>query len=172
MKTTHVTHADGDAGAKAEAHSIEAPFEGTDATIERLEQRLYKDFQAFNPEALIAKNQSATAIKASYIPLDLKCDIILEPQVSECILGILALAGIDDEPTYERNQLINALEETQRIIMQAAYLDEEYTTKKLLAINGDADQYEELAKRKDAEAMKRTRPAANDQDEPEEEEAE
>jgi len=56
--------------------------------------------------------------------------------------------------------------------MQAAYLDEEYITKKLLAINGDADQYEELAKRKDAEAMRRTRPAVNDQDEPEEEEAE
>lgn len=172
LKTTHVTHADGDAGAKAEAHSIEAPFAGTDATIERLEQRLYKDFQAFNPEAIIAKNQSATAIKASYIPLDLKCDIILEPQVSECILGILALAGINDEPTYERNQLINALEETQRIIMQAQFLDEEYTTKKLLAINGDADQYDELVKRKDAEAMKRTRPAVNGQDDQEEEEAE
>lgn len=159
LKITHVTHADGDANAKAEAHSIEAPFEGTSVTIDKLESRLYKDFQAFNPDSVTASNQSATAIKAAYIPLDLKCDIVIEPQVTEFILGILKLAGIDDEPTYQRNQIVNKQEETQTIIMQAEYFDEEYITKKLLSINGDIDMYDELSERKDAEAANRLKKA-------------
>ena len=159
LKTTHVTHADGDAGAKAEAHSIEAPFQGTSVTIEKLESRLYKDFQAFNPDSVSQSNQSATAIKASYIPLDLKCDIVIEPQVTEFILNILKLAGIDDEPSYQRNQIVNKQEETQTIVMQAEYFDDEYITKKLLSINGDIDMYDELMKRKDAEDAERLKQA-------------
>lgn len=172
LKTTHVTHADGDAGAKAEAHTVDAPIDGDAMAIEKLEARLYKDFQAFNPDSVTAANQSATAIRAAYVPLDLKCDIDLEPQVTEFIMSVLKLAGIDDEPTYQRNRLINETEETQKIIMQAQYLDEEYIREKLLTVNGDIDMLDEINARIDAEAMRRTRPAANDQDEPEEEEAE
>lgn len=172
LKTTHVTHADGDAGAKAEAHTVDAPIDGDAMAIEKLEARLYKDFQAFNPDSVTAANQSATAIRAAYVPLDLKCDIDLEPQVTEFIMAVLKLAGIDDEPTYQRNRMINETEETQKIIMQAQYLDEEYIREKLLTVNGDIDMLDEINARIDAEAMKRTRPAANGQDEPEEEEAE
>lgn len=159
LKTTHVAHADGDANAKAEAHTIEAPVDASKITVDDLRASLYEDFDAFDPKAVTASNQSATAVRASYIPLDLKCDIVLEPQVTEFILGILELAGIDDEPTYQRNQIINKLEETQTIVAQAEYLDEEYITKKLLSINGDVDQYEEMAKRKDAEAADRLKKA-------------
>lgn len=148
LKTIHVAHADGDAGAGAEAHSIEAPFEGTKTTIDMLINRLYDDFQAFNSAAVTASNQSATAIKASYVPLDLKADSI-ERQVTRFINGILKIAGIDDKPTYTRNQIINKTEETQRIIMQAEYFDEEYIRKSLLTVNGDLDQYEEIVKRID-----------------------
>lgn len=155
IKTTHVAHADGDAGATAEAHSVEAPIDGTIATADKLESRLYKDFQAFNPESVTAGNQSATAIHACYIPLDLKCDIVIEPQVTEFISGILALAGIDDEPTYQRNQIINAMEETQKIVMQAQFLPEEYITEKLLTINGDIDMIDSVNEQIDAEGLKR-----------------
>lgn len=159
LKTTHVAHANGDANAKAEAHTIEAPVDSTKITVDDLRQSLYEDFEAFDPKAVTASNQSATAVRASYIPLDLKCDIVIEPQVTEFILGILELAGIDDEPTYQRNQIINKLEETQTIVAQAEYLDEEYITKKLLSINGDIDQYEDMMKRKDAEAADRLKKA-------------
>jgi hypothetical protein len=158
LKTTHVAHADGMAGAGAEAHSVEAPFEGTSATIDMLSKRLYADFQAFDVAGVTASNQSATAIRASYIPLDLKCDKI-ERQVTRFLNAILKLAGIDDKPTYERNQLINKTEETQNLIMQAPYFDEEYLRRKLLAINGDLDMYEEISKRIDAEAMNRMKEA-------------
>lgn len=154
LKTLHVAHADGDDGVKAEANTIEAPFQGTEATIDMLKRKLYEDFQAFDSSAVSAGNQTATAIAASYTPLDLKVDDF-EASVTEFILGLLAVAGIDDEPSYTRSRIINRSEETQTILMGAEYYDDEYITKKLLTINGDADQYDELMKRKQAEEMER-----------------
>lgn len=162
LHTTHVAHADGDAGATAEAHTIEAPIDGSKVTVDELKATLYDDFQAFDPHAITASNQSATAVRASYIPLDLKCDIEIEPQVTEFILGILDLVGIEDEPTYQRNQLINKLEETQTLVIQAEYLPEDYVMEKMLAINGDIDRLEDIRRQIDADAEKRTRPVVND----------
>lgn len=166
LRTLHVAHADGDAGASVAANSIEAPFTGTQTTIDMLINRLYDDFQAFNSAAVTASNQSATAIRASYIPLDLKADKI-EAQVTRFILGILKLAGIDDQPSYTRNQIINKAEETQTLILQAPYFDEEYTRKKLLTINGDVDQFDEISKRIDADGLNRMRPNGEDESEAE-----
>lgn len=150
LKTLHVAHADGDAGATATAHTIEAPYEGTKTTIDMLISRLFDDFQAFNSAAVTASNQSATAIRASYIPLDLKIDKI-ERQVTRFISGILALAGIDDKPMYTRNQIINKQEETQTLVMQAQFLPEEYILEKMLTVNGDIDLLEEMQKQIDAD---------------------
>ena len=65
------------------------------------------------------------------------------------------MAGIDDEPSYTRSRIINKSEETQTILMGADYYDDEYITKKLLTINGDADQYDALMERKAAEETER-----------------
>lgn len=154
LKTTHVAHADGDEGAKATPQSIEAPYAGTQQTIDMLTRRLYDDFQAFDSAAVSAGNQTATAIKASYVPLDLKTDKF-EACVTRCVKGILAVAGIDDTPTYTRNKIINAQEEMQTLLMGAAYYDDEYITKKALTLLGDADQYEGLMRRKAAEEKDR-----------------
>lgn len=163
LKTLRVAHAEGDSGAKAEAKTVEAPFEGTSATIDMLTRRLYNDFQAFDSTAVTAGNQTATAIQASYVPLDLKCDKI-EREVTRFINGILALAGIDDKPTYQRNQLINKLEETQLLVMQAPYFDAEYIRKKLLALNGDVDLFEEISQRIDSDDIDRINDVDADQE--------
>lgn len=155
LKTTHVAHAGGGDGAKATPQTLEAPFQGTQTAIDMLTKKLYEDFQAFDSAAVSAGNQTATAIKASYVPLDLKTDKF-ENCVTRCIKGILAVAGIDDEPTYTRNQIINKQEEAQTVMLGAAYYDDEYITKKLLTILGDADQYEDLMRRKSAEELART----------------
>lgn len=156
VRTTHIVHAGSveDEGATAEPHTIEAPFQGTDATINMLKRKLYEDFQAFDSSAVSAGNQTATAIEASYTPLDLKADDF-EASVTEFILGLLAAAGIDDEPSYTRSRIINRSEETQMILMGADYYDDEYITKKLLTINGDADQYDAMMQRKAAEETER-----------------
>lgn len=155
LKTTHVAHANGDDGAKVESKTIEAPYEGTSSTIDMLKKKLYEDFLAFDSSAIsTTSNQSATAIKASYIPLDLKTDKF-EAEVTRFIVEILRIAGIDDKPSYTRSQIINKLEEIQALLMGAAYYDDEYITKKLLTINGDIDQYEDMAKRKAVEEIDR-----------------
>lgn len=153
VKKSHVAFMDnaGD-GAHAEPHTIEAPFTGTQATIDMLEKKLYQDFQAFDASAVTAGNQTATAIKASYVPLDLKTDGF-EEQVTEFILGILKLAGIKDKPTYTRNQIVNKQEEVQTVLMAAPYTTPEYITRKLLTILGDADMVEEILKELAAEDL-------------------
>jgi len=154
IKTIHVAHADGDAGATAVPHTIEAPFEGTKVTIDMLKDRLFDDFQAFDAQSMSANDMSATAIRAGYVRLDMKTDKI-ERQVTRFVDGILAIAGIDDEPAYERNRIVNTTEETQRVIMQAPYFDDEYIRKKLLTINGDIDLFEEISERIDSDDYER-----------------
>lgn len=170
VRTAHIAHAgtESDEGATAEPHTIEAPFQGTDATINMLKRKLYEDFQAFDSSAVSAGNQTATAIAASYTPLDLKVDDF-EVSITEFILGLLAVAGIDDEPSYTRSRSINKAEETQTVLMGAEYYDDEYITKKLLTINGDADQYDALMERKQAEETERMEeePDLPPQEEPE-----
>lgn len=162
LKTLHVAHVDGD-DAKAEAHTIEAPYEGTNTTIDMLVKRLYTDFQAFDSSAVTASNQSATAIRASYVPLDLKCDQI-ERQVTRFILGILALAGVDDTPTYTRSQITNDYERVQSITMAATYLPEDYVTEKLLSILGDMDRTDEILKQMTADEYNRFGAGEGDRD--------
>ena len=153
VKKYHIAFMDNvDDGARAEPHSIEAPFTGTQATIDMLEKKLYQDFQAFDASAVTAGNQTATAIKASYVPLDLKTDGF-EEQVTEFILGILKLAGVEDRPTYTRNQIVNKQEEVQTVLMAAPYTTSEYITRKLLTILGDADMVEEILKELAAEDL-------------------
>ena len=155
LKTTHVAHANGEDGAKVESKTIEAPYEGTNSTIDMLKKKLYEDFQCFDASAVSAGNQTATAIKASYVPLDLKTDKF-ETEVTRFIVEILRIAGIDDKPSYTRNQIVNKAEEIQTILLGAQYYDEEYITKKLLTINGDVDQYEDVMKRKTAKEIDRS----------------
>lgn len=175
IRTAHIAHAgtESDEDATAEPHTIEAPFQGTDATINMLKRKLYEDFQAFDSSAVSAGNQTATAIAASYTPLDLKTDDF-ETCVTAFILGILAVAGIDDKPSYTRSRIINRAEETQTVLMGAEYYDDEYITKKLLTINGDADQYDAMMERKAAEETERVEeePDLPPQDEMMEEETE
>jgi len=155
VKTTHVVwNEGGDDGSAAEPHTIEAPYNGTQTAIDMLEKKLYQDFQAFDASAVTAGNQTATAIKASYVPLDLKMDKF-ERQVTDFINGILTLAGIEDEPTYTRNQIVNKQEEMQTLLMFAEYVDDEYITTKGLTLLGDADRVEEILKRRAAEEIGR-----------------
>lgn len=152
IKTLGVVHTED--GVDAQPHTIEAPFTGTQATIDMLTKRLYTDFQAFDVSSVLAGNQTATAIRAMYVPLDLKVDRF-EFQVSRFINNILALVEIEDEPTYTRSQITNKQEEIQSVLMGAQYFDDEYMTKKMLTILGDADMFDEIMDRKAADDLDR-----------------
>jgi hypothetical protein len=97
---------------------------------------------------------TATQIKAAYEPLNAKTDEY-EYCVIEFIKGILAVAGIEDEPTFTRSMIVNGAEELQMLIQGAQYLDEEYVTRKMLTLLGDGDQAEEVLKRLSADELDR-----------------
>ena len=152
LRTLHVVHADGGEEGTITPQTIEAPVGGTIAGSDALKAQLYEDFQMFNAAAIVAGNQTATAIWATYEPLDLKTNKF-ERQVTKFINGILKLAGIKDKPSYTRDKIINKSEETQVVLMGAEYVTQEYITKKLLTIWGDADMVEDILKQQAAEDL-------------------
>ena len=155
LKLTHVAHANGDDdGASVEAHNVNVEFQATAEALDRLTNQLYADFMALKVQDVSAGSVTATQIQAAYEPINQKTDQF-EYQVTEFINGILALAGIDDEPTYTRSQMSNQSETLEMVLQAAEYLDDEYVTTKILTLLGDADKAQEVLKRKDAEAADR-----------------
>lgn len=152
MKTVRAAVVDGDAGAKAEAHTLEVPYQSRVAYLERLEQDLYRDFQALDVSRLSAGTRTATEINAAYQPLDNKCD-----QFEYCVLDfvqrLFAIIGIEDNPTFKRSRIVNQAEETQMVLMAAQYLDDETILKHLPWLT--PDEVKGVLARKDAEALDR-----------------
>lgn len=137
-------------GQEVDAHSVEIPVAATDSGLEFLRKQLFTDFMAFDPESIAGGADTATRIIASYEPLNEKLDLI-EYQVTEFIENILELVGIDDTPTYTRSMIINKSEEIQNVIQAASFTDEEYTTRKILELLGDADKAESVLENRDRE---------------------
>lgn len=123
-------------GAKAEAHTVDVPVTARETYLTRLEKDLIKDAMALDTDAIANGNTVATAIRAAYEPLNQKTDDF-EYCVIEFIQGILALAGIDDDPTFKRSVIVNQSEETNMVLAAAQYLDDETILQKLPFVSTD-----------------------------------
>lgn len=142
-----------DTGAKAEAHTIDLPYQARQVGLADLRDSLYRDAMALDVDKLSNGGAIATVqIDASYENLELKCDGF-EYCVTEAIKGILYLAGIDDSPTYHRRKTINQPEVTAMVLSAAEYLDEETLLKKLPFLN--IDEIDEIIMRRDKEEASR-----------------
>lgn len=152
MKTVRAAVVDGDSGAKAEAHTMDVPYQSRVAYLERLENDLYNDFQALNVKSLQGGQKTATEIAAAYQPFDNKVD-----QYEYCVLDFLEelfkLVGIEDNPTFKRSRIVNQLEETQMIMTAAQYLDDETILKHLPFLT--PEEVDEIQKRKAEEDLDR-----------------
>ena len=153
MKVVKAATIDGDdGGTKAEAHTIDVPYQSREAYLSRLEKDLYKDCMALDTERIAAGQVTATQIEAAYEPLNEKTDEF-ELCIHEFINGILAVAGIDDVATFKRSQIVNRKEETEMILLAAEYLDDETILRKLPFLT--EDEIEGILQRKDAEEIDR-----------------
>lgn len=153
MRDLHATVMDVD-GAQAESHTIDVPYAARESLLERLNRDMYRDAMALDTESIAAGATTATQIRAAYENLNSKCDK-LEYQVLDFLEGIMAVAGIDDEASFTRSQIINQTEMVEVVIQAAPYLSEDYVTQKILEILGDGDKAEAMLKDKDEEAMNR-----------------
>ena len=153
LKTIHAANVE-DTGATAQANSLEAPHEGREALLDRLAKDMYADYMALNIDEIKGGANTATQIRAAYEPMNNKADQF-EYCVLEFIQGILAVAGVEDQPTFTRSYLINTQEEISSLMQAAQYLDDEYVTRKVLTLLGDADKAEEVLKNMEAQALDR-----------------
>lgn len=144
-----------DDSASAEAHTLDIPTAARERMLEILERDMYKDFQIINVEALSATAKTATEIRAAYQPMDDKCGDF-EYCLIDAIQNILALAGIDDEPSFQWNRIANQTEETNMVMSAAPVLGEELTLKKLPFLT--PEEKEERLKDMGNEAMNRYDP--------------
>ena len=152
MKTVKAATIDGDEGMKAEAHTMDVPYQSREAYLSRLEKDLYKDSMALDTEQIAAGNVTATQIEAAYEPLNEKTDEF-ELCIHEFINGILAIAGIEDTATFKRSQIVNRKEETEMLLLAAEYIDDETMLRKLPFLT--EDEIDGILQRKGAEEIDR-----------------
>ena len=155
MKVVKAASVDGDEGVKAEAHTLDVPYQSREAYLSRLEKDLYKDSMALDTEQIAAGQVTATQIEAAYEPLNEKTDEF-ELCIHEFINGILAVAGIEDTATFKRSQIVNRKEETEMLLLASEYLDDETILRKLPFLT--EDEIEGILQRKDAEEVNRFTP--------------
>lgn len=153
-----------DEHAKAEAHTMDVPYASREAILNRLREDIYEDFMALDTKSIAAGATTATQIQAAYEPQNNKADE-LEFCILDFLQSMMAIAGIDDKPTFTRSVVVNKQEEIQILMQGATYLPEEYVTQKLLTIMGDADAYDEIQRKKDMEDMERMPIGYDDTDE-------
>lgn len=129
--------------ATAEPHQIEAPYQARGELLDRIRADLYEDYQALDTKNLASGAVTATQIEAAYEPVNSKADDF-EYCVTTFIDGILAIMGIDDEPTYSRSMIVNRTEEIQTVLQAAQCLSQDYVTRKILTLLGDGDMAGEV----------------------------
>lgn len=142
LKTIHAATVE-DTGSTAQANSLEAPHEGREALLDRLAKDMYADYMALNVDEIKGGANTATQIRAAYEPMNNKADQF-EYCVIEFLQGILSVAGLEDKPTFTRSYLVNTTEEISVLLQAAQYLDDEYVTRKILTLLGDADKADEI----------------------------
>jgi enoyl reductase-like protein len=144
----------GDGDAKAEAHTLDVPYQSREAYLTRLEADMYKDAMALDTTQIAAGQVTATQIEAAYEPLNEKADMF-EYCVQEFVQGVLRVLGIEDSVTFVRSKLANRNEEINALLSASEYLSQEYITEKLLTILGDIDKMEEVMAQIADESMNR-----------------
>lgn len=141
-------------GQEIEAVTVDIPYEAREKLLDRIAEDLYKDAMALDFTSVINGADTATQIKAAYDSLDKKCDKY-EWCITKFVKAILALAKVDDDPTYTRSRVVNVQEEIQTILQAAPHLSQDYVTRKILTLLGDGDQADDIINQMAADELER-----------------
>ena len=141
LKSAHIASVDSEDDITA--HSPVVQFEASKEAIDQLRRQIFDNQIGLDVRNIASGAATATQIKAAYEPLNTKADLV-EFNVTEFIHGVLAVLGIDDEPTYTRSYIVNQQEMIQTIVSAGADLPQEYKTRKILEILGDIDRADEV----------------------------
>lgn len=141
-------------GQEVEAKTVEIPHEARETLLNRIERDLYRDYMALDTRELSSRNATATEIKAAYADIDEKASDF-EYMILDFLREIMNIAGVDDDPSFTRNYIVNTQEEVTTVIAAAPYLTEDYVTEKVLTVLGDGDKAEDMIKQRQADSINR-----------------
>ncbi len=132
-----------DDGARAESHTMDAPYASRETLLERIRNDLYDDYMALDTKQIANGAVTATQIKAAYEPMNNKADMF-EYCIHDFLGGLFGVVGIDSDASFTRSIMVNATENITTLIQSAQFLPDEYVTRKILEVLGDGDKAEEI----------------------------
>ena len=138
IKLNHIATVDNAEGAGITPYSQEIPYVARKALLDELRSGIYEDFGALDVHT-VAAGATNDHIDAAYQPLDENA-ADFESWVSEAIVKVLALIGIEDEPVFTRSRISNQLEQVQMVVQEAQWLDPETVLRKLPNVTPDETQ--------------------------------
>jgi len=163
MKTVKATAVDGDEDVDVDAKTLDVPVEARKTMLEILRNDIYEDFQALDTRTLSASAKTTQEIQSAYQSQDNKC-ADFEYYVIDFVQKILELAGINDNPTFTWNRIVNQTEQVAMILQASQYLTDEAIIKHLPFLT--PEEADAIIKARDAEDYNQFN---NNEEQPEEE---
>lgn len=139
-------------GQDIEPVQINLPYEARNNLLDRLENDLYRDYQALNIADIKSGSTVNAQIKAAYEPMNSKADDY-EYMIIDFLSHVMLLAGFDAMPTFTRSMIVNTSEEIQAVLSAATVLPQDYVVKKVVTLLGDADRADDLAIQSEADGL-------------------
>ncbi len=135
LKMNHIANADTQAGGKIVPYTQEIPTNARKECLKELRDGIYEDYGALDVHVIQAASTN-DHIDAAYQPLDENA-ADFEYWVSDAIVQLLALQGIEDEPVFQRERVSNKKEQVEMVVQEAEWLDEATVLRKLPNITPD-----------------------------------
>lgn len=151
LKLQHIANVDGSDGAGVTPYTQDIPYQARETFLAEIRNGIYEDFGGLDVHT-VAAGATNDHIDAAYQPMDENADDF-ESWVSEAIVKLLALMGIEDEPVFNRTRISNQLEQVQMVLSEAQYLDRETVLRKLP--NVTPEEVQAILERSDEEDMAR-----------------
>lgn len=135
LKLNHVANVDTASGGHVTPYTQEIPHEARKAYLDDIRARIYEDFGGLDVHT-VAAGATNDHIDAAYQPLDENA-ADFEHWVSDAIVQLLALQGIEDTPVFKRQRISNVKEQVEVLVQEAAWLDEATILRKLPNLTPD-----------------------------------
>ena len=135
LKLNHIANVDTTSGGKVTPYVQDVPTASRESFLTDLKRRIYDDFGALDVHEISAYSTN-DLIDAAYQPLDEQA-ADFEHWISDAIVSLLSLMGIEDTPLFQRDRVSNQYEQVQSVLIEAPYLDRATILRKLPNLTPD-----------------------------------
>lgn len=160
---------DAEEGQEVQPVTVDIPHEAREKILAEIREDLYKDAMALDLSDIKSGNVVVAQIQAAYEPLNTKADAY-EYCILDFISNLMEIAQIDDTCTFTRSSISNKSEEISNLVAVSQWLPDDYITRKVLTIFGDADQIDDILKQMADDEVERLAMPEPEEEEEEQEE--